>query len=530
MVGKLKSSDVFVVLPYLKTRGSVRLRGILFRSNDDLNGLSLEQQTHLKTLFAMFFLREELHITHMTYAFLTLQEDREYNIRLLQYLYEAQTLINYLYATPHPSRGEPFLHSEHASMYVFQPSSVCTGLIWPNDPQIDNGVENLSQEPLPTDRDIDGYEGVLNGTSTFWVTMGSRLYPPVPHLTLNISQDLAFDVGRYAEQTKNWAVTRLLRGSVYENAEFNERIFTALEWHNRSTAKDIDDTEALLDLAIAFESLLNLENNEKLTDRFRETVMILLGFVPRLDSWLEQFYNARSAIAHKGKTQHQQFYAIDWDKKRIADIYRGKDVGRQPPIPYRSLTMYGRHIFRLCLNVILSGAALAEESKLSSLFVHNQERLERICRLMGQTTDAPEKRIFAIKQDVDELHEHWWPSENQVQSETLVAAGKLAIQAFQHIKPMLSDEEEIAIQEVLRLLQTREMSANKKLHLFERLTPLLRSERVFSSEAISPAQSAQAIEILSFLLRYVTSSGFLLRTWYSGEADEGVDENEKELS
>lgn len=526
MMGKLKGTDVFVVLPYLKTRKSIRLRGILFRSNDDLSKLSSEQQIHLKALFAMFFLREELHITHMSYAVLMMEKDREYNARLLERLYEAQTLINYLYAMPHPSLETPFLNSEHASMYVFQPSSVYTGLIWPDDPQIDHGVENLSQKPLPTDQDIDGYEGMLNGNSPLWVTTGSRLYPSVPHLTLNISQDLAFDIGRYVEQPKNWAVARLLRGSVYEKAEFNERIFTALEWHNRSTAQDIDGAEALLDLAIAFESLLNLDNTDKLTDRFRETVMILLGFVPRLDSWLEQFYNARSAVAHKGRTQHQQFYAIDWDRKRIADIYRGKDASRQSPIPYRSLTMYGRRIFRLCLNAILSGAALADEDKLSSLFVHNQERLERICRLLGQTADTPEKRIFAIKQDVDELHEHHWASEKQVQSETLVTVGKLTIQVLQDMKPVLSDEEETQIREVLRLLKTQDTSANKKLHLFDRITPFLRSGRGFSSEGVSPAQNAQMLETLSFLLHYITSPRFLLRTWYSGETAENEEEGD----
>lgn len=519
-MGKPKSSDVFVVLPYLKTRKAFRLRGILFRSNDELDGLSPEQQEHLKTLFAMFFLRNELHITHMTYAYCALQENQEFNLRLIQRLREVQILINYLYATPHHSMGDPFLHSEHASMYVFQPASVYTGLIWPNDPQVDYGVENLAQELAPVDKDIDGYEGVFNGASTFWVTAGSRIYPQVPHLTLNISQDLAFDIDRYVEQRKNWAMARLLAGAVDENAEFNERIFTALEWHNRSTAQDIDETEALLDLAIAFESLLNLENNDKLTDRFRETVMILLGFVPRLDSWLEQFYNARSAIAHKGKTQHSKFYAIDWDKKRIADIYKGKDANRQPALPYRSLTVYGRRIFRLCLNAILSGAAIAEEDRLSSLFVHNQERLERICRQLGQTAVAPEKRILDVQQDVDELHEYWWPSEGQVQSETLIAAGKLAIQAYLDMKPSLSHEEETQIQEILQHLQARDTTADKKLHLFKRVSPLLRSERDSFEGSIPPYQFAQAVEALSFLLRYVTSPGFLLRTWYSGETEE----------
>ena len=69
----------------------------------------------------------------------------------------------------------------------------------------------------------------------------------------------------------------------------------------------MDKEEVLLDFVIAFESLLNPENNDKITAHFRETVMTLLGPIPRLDSWLEQFYNAPSSVANKGKTEHYMF-------------------------------------------------------------------------------------------------------------------------------------------------------------------------------------------------------------------------------
>src|SRR5205823_5282952 len=104
----MNRKDVFVVVPYLKTTKPVDIRGILFRSNDDLEGLSPEQQTHLKSLFAMFFLRNDLRIRRMTYAHFELVEDPELNNSLIRQLYEAQTLINYLYSTPHPTMGDPF--------------------------------------------------------------------------------------------------------------------------------------------------------------------------------------------------------------------------------------------------------------------------------------------------------------------------------------------------------------------------------------------------------------------------------------
>jgi len=33
-----------------------------------------------------------------------------------------------------------------------------------------------------------GYDGMLNFMEHFWVVKGSRVYPPVPHITLNISK------------------------------------------------------------------------------------------------------------------------------------------------------------------------------------------------------------------------------------------------------------------------------------------------------------------------------------------------------
>src|SRR5256885_805748 len=129
----MNKKDVFVIFPYLKTTNPILLRGIVFRSSDDLEGLSLEQQEHLKTLFAMFFLRNNLRIKRMIYACVELGEDAKINQNLEQRLYEAQILINYRYAS-----GDLVLHQEHASMYTFTTTKVSPSLIWPEDhPQID---------------------------------------------------------------------------------------------------------------------------------------------------------------------------------------------------------------------------------------------------------------------------------------------------------------------------------------------------------------------------------------------------------
>ena len=506
----MSKKDIFVILPYLKTTERVLLRGILFRSSDDLEGLSVDQQTHLQTLFAMFFLRNNLRIKRMTYALFELGEDRKANQDVFHRLYEAQTLINFEYAAPQSPREDPFLHRENASMYVFTEEKVYSGLIWPNDPNIDYNVEDITDEEFSQNQDIEGYYGILNGILPCWVTAGNRIYPPIPHLTLNIPQDLAYDIAGSIQVERHWAWRDVLEGYTYKNVELQKRLFTAMEWYNRSTSEDVDEEEVLLNLAVAFECLLNLENTDKITARFRETVMTLLGSVPRLDSWLEQFYDARSSVAHKGIAQNLMFLARDWERNRG----RGTRA-----LHYRSLTAYGRRIFRLCLTAILTSARVADDEGLAELFVHNQERLETIIQQLSETTEPPEERLNSIAAGVAELHDHHWASHEFVQSKTLVTAGKLAVKTYLETKPQLSDEDEAAVQEVLQQLDARDVEADKKLELFTRMMAALDHGQDIIITEQPRAGVSQPGTILLSLLKYVTSPHFLTRKWMLPQGD-----------
>jgi len=503
----MSKKDVFVIFPYLKTTNRVLLRGIVFRSSDDLEGLSSEQQEHLKTLFAMFFLRNNLRIKRMVYACVELGEDDKANQNLEQRLYEAQILINYRYAP-----GDRVLHREHASMYTFTTTRVSSSSIWPEDhPQIDYNVENMTAEDVPPDKYIDGYDGMLNGKSIFWTVPGNRIYPPVPHLSLNISQDLWFDIGAFAEAERNWAWVDFLKGHKRENTELENRLFTAMDWYNRGTAQDADEPEVLLDLAVAFESLFNLESTDKVTARFEETVMTLLGSFPRLDSWLKQFYDARSSVVHKGMTQHYMFYTKDREKTRFPSGYGGKNTAE---LTYGSLTSSGRRIFRLCLTTMLSGAKMAEGDRLSSLFVHNQERLEKILQQLNQKTESPEQRLRSIAEVVNDLHDHHpWSSEERILSETLVAVGNSVIETYLATKPQLSEQAETLVQEVLQQLQRKDISADEKLDFFERIAPSLNQGLGNDATNQSAREVQHPFATVLYLLSYVASPHFLTRKW-----------------
>ncbi len=496
-----ESKEYFAILPYLKTSNPVYIRGIPFRSITDLEGIPVESQQHLKTLGSIFFLTFNQRITQMCYAYLPLNQDQEKNRNLFQRLREAQILIGYLYTSP-DRFGQPFLTHEHSSMYLFHPTLVSKSLI---EPQYD-GLENLdattSNSSLATDL-IPGYEGASNWSAYVWAFERSRILPRTPHFWLNLSQDLYHEVQMLDYYRPNWAIESLIRSTRQELQMVEPRIFTALEWYNRSCADHISEDVALVNLAIAFESLLQLEQKENLTARFKETVLTLLGPVPRLDSWLEQFYAVRSRIVHEGRTPHLMFYAANIEQ--LHKVQRGKEVA----VEYRPLTAYGRRIFRLCLNTILSGTMLGEEARLSSSFVHNQERLERICARLSRTDEKPNQRILAVSDDVFDLHEYWMESREIVNLDTLFGAGKLMLRTYLDTSPELPDSVQQVMTEILQ--QDSAISLDEKIQKFRQLAERLRNWK--GDRAIGNVAPSDVFSTMRLFIDYAVMPWVVVKNW-----------------
>lgn len=433
----VEDRPLFAILPFLKTSEPVVIRGIPFHSTTDLAGLPTALQDQLVPLLSMFFLHDNLRIRRMTYACLESTLDLERMQQFQQHLREAQTLIAYLYSAPHPTFGDPFLQLEHSSLYLLQPDS-----IFPSDAELDQQLveqvtgdasliheaSSIQEENLM--RRVPGYTGYLNWNTYVSVALGQRLHAPPPHFWLNISQDLKREFERLTYEDRFWALTQFMSSTEAVQAETQDRIFTALNWHNLSTTAGISEEAALVYLAIAYESLLKLDPGEKLSQRFEETILILLGLIPGLDSWLKQFYTARSKIVHEGTAPKLMF--------QVGGSERGKrSSGKEEALAYRSLTTYGRHIFRLCLSTILTGAILAERAGLASLFVHNQQRLETICEYLTKNSDAPEKKLRKLAKDVLDLKKFHFVASDHVRIETVIGTGKLLIQTYLKTAPQV---------------------------------------------------------------------------------------------
>lgn len=456
---------MFAFFPYLKTSQPVRYRDLTIRSTDDSTDLPPDAVPHFETLRTMFFIRDHLRIQKMSYAFH--HSSKKFGaVEFTRQILEFQTLVSFVYSSPHPTFGDPFLRHEHASFYLCQPIKVSKYLV----------VNEHNVEILPEAKDlkfdsrneIEGYEVRLNNKSHFWATRGSRIFPPVISLWLNISQDLSNDFNyNLSDSLLYGSVVRYL-ATRRDDDKLSERILTALTWYNRSIGVDIDESVALVNLAIAFESLLDLESGEKITDRFKEAVSLLVGDVPRLDSWLMQFYKARSDIVHEGRSTSLMFFASDYSKKPL----------QRPDLEYRSLVSYGRHVFQVCVATIMTGAQIAKRLKLASLLVTNQQRLERICQVLSKRDGTPADRIIAASQDVHDIEDYKFVSEKGLEYKQLIGTAKLMVQQYLDSADFDSSEP---------IEQMKNFSALDSDNQYESLSLLKEIQEGFESVGIKPS-------------------------------------------
>jgi hypothetical protein len=363
----------FAVFPFLKTSGPVSIGNLILRSTDDPGELDDQESMHLHDIAEMLFLQDDLRIRSASYATVP-YIDLNRPGHQLEHLARVHAFVAYAYGSPHELFGDPFLSTEHTSLVIFSPGPVSAFLVRPHY-HVD--AVGSAKEFVPDQRhEIQGYAGLYNFRHHFWASKGSRLYGPIPHLTMNISQDLVQLGPRGSRRDVN-----LLANTFGGPAtEISDRVFTAIRWFNAANAASSDDAAAIVSLAIAFETILALPDREKVTERLTDAVALLLGRIPRLENWARQFYDTRSEIVHEGRTRQLRFIASDSRK----------------PLPntpqYQSLLSYGRQIFQLCVEALLSGADLAERAGLADKLITNQERFERICAILSASSlSAAEK-------------------------------------------------------------------------------------------------------------------------------------------
>jgi hypothetical protein len=379
MIKSASENFSITILPYLKTSSPVSIGGIEFRSTDDTSGLPSAVSTFLRQLAPMIFLKDDFRVASASYAVLPYIDLDEIG-ESLDSLQRVISVIAYCYAAPHPTLDHTFLKAEHATCIVSTPSMVSLLDVQPQHhvtpkPTV---VENVTDK-------VSGLRCLSNFKHHFSVTAASRIYPPVPDMWLNISQDLAADFGQSFPASRSYGAFLLLLH--HPQNPIADRIFTAVKWFNLSNSMDSEPEAAIIHLAIAYETLLQVpeaeritDRSERITDRLADSVSLLLGRIPRLDEWLRQFYIARCQIVHEGKADQIRFVAKE--RKSKAD-----------GPPYRSLLSYGYQVFQLCLSAILYGSELARGAGLAEKLITNQQRFTLLCKLFSNKAKSAKDRF-----------------------------------------------------------------------------------------------------------------------------------------
>jgi hypothetical protein len=451
----------FAVFPFLKTSAPTSIGSLTFRSTEDVAGLGPEDARAIGEIREMLFLQDDLQLEAASYTVVP-WIDLDGPSPELERLKRIGSVIAYCYAVPHHIFGTPHLHTECASLVVFSPARVFAGLVHP-----DYYVRPRSERALlPNEHgEVDGYHGLYNFKHHFWVTSGSRLYPPVPHIGLNIAQDLANDVAEFGSSRRFGTLSQLVDERAFGGMV--DRALTGIAWFNEANTLAAGEEMAIVDLAIAFESLLGLPAGEK-TDRLVDSIALLLGRIPRLDEWARQFYEVRSKIVHEGKAAGLRF-SVGRSKKPDDDAL------------YSSLMSYGGHVFQLCAATLLFGAGLAQQIRLEDKFVTNRERFEQISRTLSDDSLSALERLQSIETKVDAAAQYSSVAESPFPIKTVLDALRLAAKNLLECKATIDAEARRVAENIVSASPLDDLSdalqAVREFHDFARAGPLMGEPR-----------------------------------------------------
>jgi len=291
------------VFPYLKTSSPVLIGSYIFRSTDDQTVLPENQASAVAEVACTLFAKDDFRVESASYAIVP-HVDQNRPGEELERLIELQAVVTYLYSQPHEVFDSLFLTPEDCMLHLFTPGEVSEFLVRPGHHTVDANPDG--PKIAANDRHmLPGFNGLFNLRRAFWCAAGSRVYPTFPHVTLNISQDLASNLDvSHNDPRWDFSPARLL---AQPTSAVAKRVFTALYWYNFANEQMAGPDRALLNLSTAFETLLQLSGDAK-SERLVDAISLLLGRTNRVDSWARQFYQARSAVTHEGSARDLHFH------------------------------------------------------------------------------------------------------------------------------------------------------------------------------------------------------------------------------
>lgn len=389
----------FVIFPYLRTSEPVNVCGFELRGTNDHGNLKDGSIEHLKVIRELFFIENHQRINEMAYGIIPRPSSKPPRLEKIQ------AMLALMYSSS-DSQGKPFFNSDHSTYFIVRPESRTSKYQVTSD--VTTNLWPVDQWPSFSDHgDAPGYCLLRNGLHYSWTFSGGRVYP-MSEVSSNYSQDLYIDLILWNQEEQNWPLGRFFNADSGLSEDTELLLLNSLQWFARGIRGGIDQCEAILLLAVALESLLNLEVGDRVTERFVETVSILLGSTERLDAWANQFYEARSKIVHRGAWSRLEFYPKQKYKKKEV---KSSSVDQQT---YRTLLDFGLRIYRLCFLAILTGSYIAKRAKLHSGFVPNEERMILIKEVLEGSSNDPQQVLANLAQDVVDLDSYFYSGNQSV--------------------------------------------------------------------------------------------------------------------
>jgi len=412
----------YLFFPYLKTSSDVEINGLTLSSNKKPSRLETEDLKHIQKISSIFYLENDYMIDNMVCSVIDISRNNLNKKGI--YLTEIQNLIGYLYSFPDDIQLKTILKKEHVDFYLFIPELIDKFYLMSDI----NVIKKEPEENIDYLEKIEGYVCYLNNEYFGEISDQSRIYPPYGNLYLNSSQDLYKDLNNFLSIKNSVSFHFLFRERKNNIAEIEKRIFTSLKWYMKSNSLYITEEEEIIFIAISLESLLRLSDAPNITIRFKETVKTIIGPIPKLDEWLDQFYKARSELVHKGTYSTMMFFPNKKNNRNIRIQNNENDKG------YRRLASYGRKIFEICFESIITGYYLSISKRIESLFKTNSERFIELQKKLDEKNNDPIKLLISVNELISEIDKYRFLRED-IKNKLLFSVAKKMITMYLKCNP-----------------------------------------------------------------------------------------------
>jgi hypothetical protein len=178
-----------------------------------------------------------------------------------------------------------------------------------------------------------------------------------------------------------------------------------MEWYNQTFQRHPvrDRGGKIVDIATAFEVLLELPS-EGIRGAFRVALEALLGGSKELSSWANQFYDIRSGVVHRGRTDSL--------------LYKHPDA----TIRHLDFLWSAQRIYRWCIEIFMGEKRGLHSTEIEDLFTSNEVHLKRL-KKAGSFNHI---RAKGLLHEVSKLR----PAHPVGKQQDIIWLGKLLLRAY----------------------------------------------------------------------------------------------------